>query len=73
MNQETFEKIHRGLTTTATVSFGTAVVFAIDGYNLRIANDITPFGLETMPWIIAGLFTVGVLSVGAKLVSYLNR
>mgnify|MGYP003653323322 CR=1 FL=1 len=73
MTENNYIKGQHRLTNIAGVAGTLAVVFAVDGYNLRIANDITPFGLETMPWIVAGLVAVTLLAVTAKVFAHLKR
>lgn len=73
MNKVTFDKVQGSLTMVAMVAGFLAVFLAGDFYNLLMANDLSPFGVAVMPWIIGGLFAVSGLVVLAKLVAYSRR
>lgn len=59
----------RNLTAVAVVSGGIATAFAVDGYNLLMANDLSPFGYAVLPWIIGLGFAVCGIALTAKLVA----
>lgn len=73
MDKVTFKKVQGSLTAVAMVTGFLAVFLAGDFYNLLMANDLTPFGVAVMPWIIGGLFAVSALVVLAKLLAYSRR
>lgn len=73
MDKVTFKKVQGSLTAVAMVSGFLAVFLAGDFYNLLMANDLTAFGSEIMPWVIGGLFAVSALVILAKLVAYSRR
>lgn len=56
------------LNITAGVSGGIATAFAVDGYNLLMANDLSVFGYAVLPWIIGLGFAVCGLALIAKVV-----
>lgn len=56
------------LNITAVTSGGIATAFAVDGYNLLMANDLSPFGYAVLPWIIGLGFSVCGIALTAKLV-----
>ncbi len=73
MDKVTFKKIQGNLTMVAVVAGGISLAFAIDSYNLIMANDFSEFGYTVMPWLIGSGFAITALAVLAKLVAYSRR
>ncbi len=61
------------LNITAVTSGGIATAFAVDGYNLLMANDLSPFGYAVLPWIIGLGYAVCGLGIVTKLVATYRR
>lgn len=73
MDKVTFKKIQGNLTMVAIIAGGISLGFAVDSYNLIMANDFSQFGYAVMPWLIGFGFAVTALAVLAKLVAYSRR
>jgi hypothetical protein len=73
MDKVTFKKIQGNLTMVAIIAGGISLGFAVDSYNLIMANDFSEFGYTVMPWLIGSGFSITAVAVLAKLVAYSRR
>ena len=67
MNIQKYNKAQSNLSFIAGMGFAVAVLFAVDAYNLTMANDLSPFGAVAVPIIVAVSLTVSFVAVALKL------